>query len=133
MISRYYLHWIRFEISSQLSRNDRLRPSCLSPAGPSKQPNWEPPADVFDLGDRVRVLVALPGVEASTIEISFEAGVLCVFGHRPFPCIPCHAAIRLMEIPWGRFVRRIALPDFRLSPESFEFANGCLDISLLKD
>jgi HSP20 family protein len=133
MISRDYLRWIWFEASPQLNRSDRLRCSCLGPAGPSNQPNWEPSVDVFDLGDRVRVIVALPGVEASTIEVSFEAGVLCVFGYRPFPDVSCRATIRLMEIPWGRFVRRIALPDFRLSPESFEFSNGCLNISLLKD
>ncbi|QFY44127.1 Hsp20/alpha crystallin family protein [Candidatus Methylospira mobilis] len=133
MISRDYLRWIWFEASAQLSRSDRLHRSRVNPAKASNQPNWEPPVDVFDLGDRVRVLVALPGVEASTIEVSFEAGVLRIFGHRPFPDVSCRAAIRLMEIPWGRFVRRIELPDFRLSPESFEFSNGCLDISLLKD
>lgn len=133
MISRDYRRWILFEAANILDRAARLRRPRFSSASSHNLPNWEPPVDVFDLGDHVLVVVSLPGVEASTVEVSFEAGMLCIFGHRPFPDVLCRADIRLMEIPWGRFVRRIALPTCRLNPESCELTNGCLHIRLLKD
>lgn len=122
--------WV--EACRTLERSERLRRQFFGRGGAPAQPVWEPPVDVLDLGDRILVVVALPGVEAKTLEVSFEGGVLSVFGHRPFPEALRRAEIRVVEIPWGRFGRRIALASPRLSPESCELANGCLNIVLVK-
>ena len=53
--------------------------------------------------------VALPGVSADALEVSVQAGVLVVRGERGLPDIPGPAVIRRMELPHGRFERRIRL------------------------
>lgn len=55
------------------------------------------------------VLVALPGVAPDQVQVLIEGATLTVVGERPLPA-PAEAHIRRIEIPYGRFERRIALP-----------------------
>src|SRR5579871_2901543 len=70
---------------------------------------WEPPADVLESGGELRVHVALPGVPPESIAIGVEPGGVTVSGLRPFPCREEGAHIHRVEIPYGRFERRIGL------------------------
>ena len=71
---------------------------------------WEPPADVLESGGELRVHIALPGVPPASIAIVIEPGGVTVSGLRAFPCREEGAHIHRIEIPYGRFERRIVLP-----------------------
>jgi HSP20 family molecular chaperone IbpA len=54
--------------------------------------------------------VALPGVSPDSITVMAEPGGVVVAALRAFPCRESDAHIHRIEIPYGRFERRIALP-----------------------
>ena len=94
--------------------------------------NWEAPCDIFETDRALTILIALPGVEPGAIEVSLSAGVLIVSGERPLPREAEHARIHRMEIPHGRFQRRIELPPARFEISGRHLANGCLMVQLHK-
>jgi HSP20 family molecular chaperone IbpA len=71
---------------------------------------WEPPVDVVESGDELLVYIALPGVRADSITIGFEPGGITVSALRQFPCRSQGSHIHRIEIPYGRFERRVVLP-----------------------
>ena len=71
---------------------------------------WEPPADVLESGGELRVHIALPGAPPESIAVVIEPGGVTVSGLRTFPCREEGAHIHRIEIPYGRFERRIGLP-----------------------
>ena len=120
------------EACRQLERAEGQRRRFYGIAGDTVDFTWEPPADVFETERELLIEVALPGVAAAEVEVSVQAGVLVVRGARGLPDIPGPAVIRRMELPHGRFERRI-----RLAAGHYEFAkrqliNGCLQIVLRK-
>ena len=93
---------------------------------------WEPPIDVFEDEREVTIIIALPGVPAGSIEVNDEAGSLVVRAERRLPFAGSLTAVRQLEIPYGYFERRIALPGVRLEIASQELLNGCLILRLRK-
>jgi HSP20 family protein len=93
-------------------------------------PCWEPAVDLYENGEELRLLVALPGVSAHQCEVVLDDSGLVVRGQRPIPSILHGAAIHRLEIPYGRFERRIALPpgNYRLHEQCLE--DGCLVLVL---
>lgn len=94
--------------------------------------SWEPPIDVFEDDSEVVVVVAMPGVVTERVEITSEPGVLVVRAERQQPFSGQRYAVRQLEIPYGSFERRIALPEGRLEAASREMTHGCLIVRLLK-
>ena len=95
-------------------------------------PYWEAPIDLFETEDGLTILIALPGVELDSITVSLHSGTLAVKGERPLPPELQNARIVRMEIPYGRFERRIALPPVPLQISGRHLANGCLMLRLEK-
>jgi HSP20 family molecular chaperone IbpA len=95
-------------------------------------PYWEAPVDVFESEDALIILVALPGVELETISVTLSAGTLTVIGQRPLPRELENARIVRLEIPHGRFERRIELPPMPFELSGRHLANGCLMLRLKK-
>lgn len=95
-------------------------------------PYWEAPIDLFETDDGLTILIALPGVELDSITVSLHSGTLAVKGERPLPRELQNARIVRMEIPYGRFERRIALPPVPLQISGRHLANGCLMLRLEK-
>jgi len=93
---------------------------------------WEPPADVFEDEREVAIVVALPGVSAERVEIEHVPGTLVVRAERPLPFGASPRAIRRLEIPYGSFERRVALPAGRLEPLAQTLDHGCLVVRLRK-
>ena len=91
---------------------------------------WEPPVDVFEDGRELIIAVAMPGVSPERVEVLHEPGVLIVRGERPLPFVGSRYAVRQMEIPYGYFERRIALPTGLFEAASRELADGCLVLRL---
>ena len=93
---------------------------------------WEPPVDVFEDEREIVIVVAMPGVPADGVELVSEPGVVVVRGKRPFPLAGARHRVRQLEIPYGAFERRIALPPGRLQIGAPEMIQGCLLLRLRK-
>ena len=87
---------------------------------------WEPPADVFEGEGELAVVVALPGVAEKDVEIAAEPGAIVVRAQRPQPLAGACRGVRQLEIPYGYFERRVALPPGRFEILSRDLTHGCL-------
>ena len=108
---------------------DRL----LQTPGREAANQWVPAVDIRELEDAFVVLVDVPGVEASEIEISVENGVLSLSGSRELEQSESTDNYNRIERASGKFVRRFTLPD-DIDPEAVtaRSQNGVLEISLPK-
>jgi HSP20 family molecular chaperone IbpA len=124
--------WIWGETVDLLEQAERLQRQFFRLAGGAERAGWEPPVDVFADGDEILVEVALPGVPADRIELVCAPGELVVRGERRLPRRLASAAIQRLEIPHGRFERRLALPPGRWALVRQELADGCLQLLLAR-
>jgi HSP20 family molecular chaperone IbpA len=99
-------------------------------SSPASQALWEPPADVFEDEREVVVVVALPGVAAERVEVEAVPGAIVVRAERPLPFAGRQCAVRQLEIPYGWFERRVAVPAGRFEVASHELTHGCLVLRL---
>jgi len=70
---------------------------------------WRPAFDVYELPEKVIILVDLPGVDAKGIEVTLSRGILTVCGIRIDPAPEGLVRIHHMEIDRGRFECRILI------------------------
>ena len=98
------------EALSLLEQADRLHRQFFRVAGAESQHAWEPPVDVVETEALLTMHVALPGVSPDSITVMAEPGGVVVAALRAFPCRESGTHIHRIEIPYGRFERRIALP-----------------------
>ncbi|NUB17479.1 Hsp20/alpha crystallin family protein, partial [Azospirillum brasilense] len=90
-----------------------------------------PPSAVCETEDAVPSVVALPGAGAEQLHAAVEAGVLVVAGERTLP-LGCDGIIHRLEIPHGRFERRLELPAGAFRMGRRELSAGCLGLTLDK-
>lgn len=98
--------------------------------GRRARPCWEPPLDIFESGEELWLYYALPGVQPEAVRVVLDGEVLEVSGERQLPSQARRGAIRRLEIPYGPFERRVALPSGRYRLIRNEFDAGCLIIGL---
>jgi HSP20 family molecular chaperone IbpA len=110
-----------------MERAERLRRQFFHHGRP-----WEAPIDVFETAEALTILIALPGVALDSITVSLNTGTLVVRGERPLPPELQNARILRMEIPYGRFERRIELPPVSFEISGRHLADGCLMLRLRK-
>ena len=123
--------WMWAESRDMLDRADRLQRQFFHPPHSSPRAGWEPPVDVFETGDALWVIVALPGVAPDDVQLIIDGNSLVVRGTRSLPHELRGAAIHRLELPAGRFERRIALQGrFELIERRLE--HGCLTLGLYK-
>ena len=125
--------WMLSEAIGALARAERMHRELFRPprSEPQREPAWEPPLDMLETEDAVLILIALPGVDPDQVEAVIQDGALIVSGRRVLPPELRHAVIHRLELPQGRFERRIPLPPGRYGIRHFA-ANGCLVFSLDK-
>ncbi len=116
--------WMWGDALSLLEQAERLHRQFVR-ASLSEARCWEPPVDVVENDGKVIVQVALPGVPAGAVVVGFDPGGITVSGVSAFPGSRA-ARIHRIEIPYGRFQRRIALPMHALEPVAQELVDGCL-------
>ena len=125
--------WMWSEACEMLARAERMDREVFRPGGTqARQPAWEPPADILETELEVLALVALPGVDAESVEVVIEDGELVIAGSRVYPPALRTAIIHRLELPQGRFYRRLRLPAGRYAGVRHAVANGCLVITLQK-
>ena len=133
MSSRNPTDWMWSQAIDLLEQAERMHRQFfrLSASGRTT-PTWEPPVDVFEDDDEVVIVVALPGVPADRIEVSYEPGALVVRAERRLPFTGSGRSVRQLEIPYGYFERRIPLAEVDLAAGMRELRDGCLMLRLRK-
>ena len=125
--------WMWSEACEMLARADRMHRELFRPAGlRERQPAWEPPVDILETDFEVVALIALPGVDAEKAEAVIEDDYLVIAGTRTYPPVLRTAAIHRLELPQGRFYRRVRLPAGRYSGVRRAVSDGCLVVTLQK-
>ncbi len=120
--------WMWSEACDMLARAERMHREFFRPARLA----WEPPVDVVETGEEVLVFMALPGVEPERVEAAIDGSDLVVAGSRVLPAALRTAVIHRLELPQGRFERRLRLPAGRYSGVGKAMVNGCLLVTLKK-
>jgi HSP20 family molecular chaperone IbpA len=124
--------WMWSEALSMLARAERMHQQMFTPVGHRAQVSWEPPVDVLETDREVLVLAALPGVDVAKVEAVIDGRTLVIAGQRVLPPELRTATIHRLELPQGRFERRVALPPGLYESVRRAEAHGCLVISLIK-
>lgn len=118
---------------SLLDRADRLHRQFFRPAM-AQVPTWEPPVDMVETANHLRVTLALPGVAAQTITVTRDPDSITVSARREFPVgaseSEAGARVHALEIPHGRFERRIAVSAQAFSLVEQRLHDGCLTLIL---
>ena len=125
--------WMWSEACEVLVRAERMHREFFRPIRTAARvPAWEPPVDVLETDRDVLVFFALPGVDPDRVEAVIEDGTLLVAGLRVLPPELQTATIHRLELPQGRFEKRVRLPAGRYANVRRSIANGCLLITLEK-
>jgi HSP20 family protein len=133
MPTRQSGNWMLSEAIDALSRAERMHRQMfqLRAPGGGGEPCWEPPVDMLETEREVLIFIALPGVDPDAVKAVIEDGHLVVTGRRALPPELRRAAIHRLELPQGRFERRIPLPAGRYGVRHAA-SNGLLAFSLTK-
>jgi len=122
--------WMWSEACDMLARAERMHREFFRPA--RARLAWEPPVDVLESEEAVLVFMALPGVEPERVEAAIDGSDLVVAGSRVLPAALRTAVIHRLELPQGRFERRVRLPAGRYAAVGKAMVNGCLLVTLKK-
>jgi HSP20 family protein len=133
MAGRDPIDWMLSDAFETLARAERMHQQFLKlrPWAGAEEPSWEPPIDVLETDREVLILIALPGVDPDEVEAAIEGDALVVSGRRVLPVELRNARIHRLELPQGRFERRIALPLGRYTITRFA-TYGCVGLRLAK-
>ena len=131
METKFPRYWMWSEAFEALARAERMHRQFVQPTR-SAPANWEPPVDMLETQQAVLVLIALPGVDVAKTDASIEGDELVVGGDRSYPAEMRTATIHRLELPQGRFERRVRLPAGRYSGIERASWNGCLMVTLTK-
>jgi HSP20 family protein len=133
MSSERQYGWMWVEACEVLDRAERLQRQFLRYVGPGTDAAvWEPPVDIQETQDGLILLFAIPGVVPEEISLRLEPTELIVSAMRPLKLAHADAVIRRLEIPHGRFFRRIPLSGVPLELAASRYENGCLEVRLTR-
>ncbi|HVC31058.1 MAG TPA: Hsp20/alpha crystallin family protein [Steroidobacteraceae bacterium] len=133
MSSERQYGWMWAEACEVLDRAERLQRQFLRYMGPGPDAAvWEPPVDIQETADGLILLFALPGVAPDEITLTIEPTNLTLSALRPLKLGSAAAVIRRLEIPHGRFFRRIPLAGVPLKLAASHYENGCLEVRLTR-
>lgn len=95
--------------------------------------NWMPPVEISETEEEVCVNVALPGVKPEDINVEVTNNALVLSGETRREVKQNEQRFHRSEFQYGRFMRRITLPDdVQGDACTAEFDNGMLQIHLPK-
>jgi HSP20 family protein len=130
MSTERHYGWMWLQACEVLDHAERLQRQFLRYTGPGVDAAvWEPPVDVYETGNGLSLLFALPGVGEEQIDVLLEPNALTVKARRPLILSNRDSVIRRLEIPHGLFVRRVPLPG-RMKVAETRYVNGCLEVRL---
>ncbi|HTR13655.1 MAG TPA: Hsp20/alpha crystallin family protein [Roseiarcus sp.] len=130
METKFPQYWMWSEAFEMLARAERMHRQFFQPARSSVA--WEPPVDVLETDRDVLIFVAVPGVAPGGVDTVIDGNDLIISGKRTYPAEMGTASIHRLELPQGRFERRVPLPPGRYAGVERAASNGCLQITLHK-
>jgi HSP20 family protein len=131
MKDRELAGWMWTEACGLIEQAERLHRQFFRIGLPREHsPAWEPPVDVFETDGELSIWIALPGVAAKNVQVTLEDDLLFIAGVRLMPRHGQSTRIHRLEIPHGRFERRIQLPARTMRVTHTRFDNGCLMLAL---
>jgi HSP20 family protein len=122
--------WMWAEAFERMQQAERLQRQFFGWG--ERAASWEPPVDVIGRQDEVVITVALPGVAPDLVQVAIDGVTLKISALRPAPVDGCTTHIHRLEIPYGRFERRITLPPARYELVEQMFQHGCLTLRLIR-
>ncbi len=131
------LEGLQSEVSSLIERWWH----CGLSTGPLDGQDWAPPTELRDEPDCYRVVMELPGVDRSTIDLTARAASLVIRGEKLAPPTAPSSegaeapAVRVLQTErrYGGFRRTIALPGpIRIDATSAVLRDGVLEVTLPK-
>ncbi len=102
-------------------RRCRARPTDLEPS------TWSPPVDVYETPEELLVVVEVPGVDPSSIDLAVTGNVLSLKGAKQAGDLP-EPMLRVRERVFGGFHRQITLPN----EVDFDRAEAAMDQGVLR-
>lgn len=126
---RNYMWGTAMERLEQAERLQRRLFQVSQTTGPG--PSWQAPVDIFEDDGFLTILTALPGVAPDDVEAVIRNCCVHISGIRSNPALQCASILR-MEIPYGRFERRVDLPPAPYEISQQMLVNGCLILTLRK-
>jgi len=125
--------WMWGDALEMLARAERLHQQMFQPVrAVAAQPVWTPPVDVLETEREVLITAALPGVSEDAVSLVLDGACLIIVGERVLPPELRTARIHRLELPQGRFERRVPLPPGRYDQIRHRAVDGCLQVSLRK-
>ena len=132
-MDKNYTNWMWSDACEMLARAERMHRQLFQPMrAVARQPAWEPPVDILETDSELLIFVALPGVASDRVEAAIHGADLLIAGTRTLPAALQTAAIHRLELPQGRFERRVRLPPGRYGAVRRAVIDGCLLITLQK-
>ncbi len=102
-------------------------------ASSSATADWTPPVDIEEHADKFVLYADIPGVDAKSIEVTLEKGVLTLVGTREPSAETSGVERKRVERASGRFYRRFSLPDtVDADAVTARGTNGVLEIVIPK-
>lgn len=122
--------WMWAEALELLQDAERLQRRFFHIGAAQGAPRWEPPVDLYEQGNELTLLIALPGVAAQQLEVVLTQNAVIVRGERSLPANSRRAAIHRLEIPYGQFERRITMPAGKFALVDQRLDQGCLVLTM---
>ena len=133
MTSHKTIEWMWAQANDLLDQAERMQRQMFHLSDPRQEwVTWQPPVNVFENEHELIVIVALPGVPQDQVEVHAEPGELLVRARCPFPFSKDQKAVCRLEIPYGRFERRITIPAVRPDTLKSELRDGYLILQFEK-
>jgi HSP20 family protein len=130
MASRDLRSWMWGEALSLMDQADRLQRQFFRQAATAC--TWEPPVDVTETPDGFCIHMALPGVAPGAVNIELEHDAVSVTALRGFPECGAGTRVHRVEIPYGRFERRVGLPMHAIDLTERSLKDGVLTLTFSK-
>src|SRR5689334_432796 len=124
--------WMWERAAELLERADKAQRRFFTLQTRSRRACWEPPVDIFESDAELVVVVALPGVREEDVEVALDRRDLLITAHRTLPGVLAAGAVQRLEIPQGRFERRMPLASGSYEMTERVFKDGCLWLRLRK-
>ena len=109
-----------------LERADKAQRRFFTLQTKSRRACWEPPVDIFESESELVIIVALPGVREADVEVALDRRDLLITAHRSLPGVLAAGAVQRLEIPQGRFERRMPLAAGQLRDDGARFQGRLL-------
>ena len=133
MTRRDIRSWMWAETVEMLDQAERLQRQFFRLAATDKtEARWEPPVDVYAGTEQVLIEVALPGVPSDRIELILAPRRARHPWRTPGAATARRHEAQRLEIPYGRFERRLGLGPGEWDLIDRRLADGCLQLLLAR-